>query len=77
MSELSWKGNAKEMFDQILDNSPKMFRPITRAKLEARLREGAKTTGAVTEELFEEVVREVTPRPFVARALEVIAPLKS
>ena len=34
-------------------------------------------SGTVTEDMLEEVVKEITPKPFVAMALKNIEPLKT
>ena len=41
------------------------------------LEKKAGESGAVTEDMLEEVVKEITPKPFVAMALKNLEPLKT
>lgn len=77
MAELKWEGNSKEMFDKLIESSPKPFRAMTEKKMLEGLEKKAGEGGAVTEDIVEEVVKEITPKPFVAMALKNIEPLKT
>jgi hypothetical protein len=76
MAELNYEGNAKEMVDKLIESSPKPFRAMTEKKLLEGLEKKA-GGGAVSEDMVIEVVKEITPKPFVAMALKNIEPLKS
>jgi len=75
MAELSWQGKSKEMFQKLLEGSPKPFRAMTEKKMLEGLEKKAGDAGAVTEDMVVEVVKEITPKPFIAMALKSIEPL--
>ncbi len=77
MAELNWQGNSKEMFEKLIESSPKPFRAMTEKKMLEGLEKKAGESGAVTEDMLEEVVKEITPKPFVAMALKNLEPLKT
>ena len=77
MAELNWQGNSKAMTDKLIESSPKPFRAMTEKKLLEGLANKAGDSGAVTEDMVIEVVKEITPKPFVAMALKNIEPMKS
>ena len=76
MAELNYEGNAKEMVAKLIESSPKPFRAMTEKKLLEGLEKKA-GGGAVSEDMVIEVVKEITPKPFVAMALKNIEPMKS
>jgi len=76
MADLTWEGNSKKMFDEMIESSPKPFRAMTEKKLTEAI-EGKAGGGAVTEDIVIECVKEVTPKPFVGMALKKLEPLKS
>ena len=75
MAELNWQDNSKEMFQKLIDGSPKPFRAMTEKKMMEGLAKKAGEGGTVTEDLVIEVVKEITPKPFVAMAMKSIEPL--
>jgi hypothetical protein len=75
MAELNWQGNSKAMFDKLIESSPKPFRAMTEKKMMEGIEKKAGEGGAVTEDIVVEVVKEITPKPFVAMALKNIEPL--
>ncbi len=77
MAELNWQDNSKAMFDKLIEGSPKPFRAMTEKKMLEGLGKKAGDSGAVTEDMVIEVVKEITPKPFVAMALKSVEPLKS
>jgi hypothetical protein len=77
MAELNWQGNSKAMFDKLIESSPKPFRAMTEKKMLEGMEKKAGEGGAVTEDIVIEVVKEITPKPFVAMALKNIEPLKT
>jgi hypothetical protein len=77
MAELNWQGNSKAMTDKLIESSPKPFRAMTEKKLLEGLAKKAGDGGAVTEDMVIEVVKEITPKPFVAMALKNIEPMKT
>ncbi len=77
MADLNWDGNSKQMFDKLIEGSPKPFRAMTEKKLMESLTGKAGDGGSVTEAMIEEAVKEVTPKPFVGMALKSIESLKS
>jgi hypothetical protein len=76
MADLKWDGNSKQMFETMIESSPKPFRAMTEKKLTAGLEEKA-GDGSVTEDMVIECVKEITPKPFVPMALKKLEPLKS
>lgn len=77
MAELNWQGKSKEMFQKLIEGSPKPFRAMTEKKMLEGLTKKAGDAAAVTEDMVVEVVKEITPKPFVAMALKSIEPLMS
>ena len=75
MAEFNWQGNTKAMFDKLIESSPKPFRAMTEKKMMEGIGKKAGEGGAVTEDIVVEVVKEITPKPFVAMALKNIEPL--
>jgi len=75
MAELNWQGKSKEMFQKLLEGSPKPFRAMTEKKMLEGQGKKAGDAGAVTEDMVVEVVKEITPKPFIAMALKSIEPL--
>jgi hypothetical protein len=77
MAELNWQNNSKAMFDKLIEGSPKPFRAMTEKKMLEGLEKKAGDSGEVSEDMVIEVVKEITPKPFVAMALKSVEPLKS
>ena len=75
MAELNWQDNSKEMFHKLIEGSPKPFRAMTEKKMMEGLEKKAGESGAVTEDMVIEVVKEITPKPFVAMAMKSIEPI--
>ena len=75
MAELNWGGNSKAMFDKLIESSPKPFRAMTEKKMLEGLAKKAGDAGHVTEAMLVEVVKEITPKPFIAMALKNIEPM--
>lgn len=75
MAELTWQGNSKEMFQKLIEGSPKPFRAMTEKKMKDGIEKKTGESGTVTEDLVIEVVKEITPKPFVAMALKSIETL--
>jgi hypothetical protein len=75
MAELNWQDNSKEMFQKLIDGSPKPFRAMTEKKMMEGITKKAGDGGTVTEDLVIEIVKEITPKPFVAMAMKSIEPL--
>ena len=75
MAELTWQGNSKEMFQKLIEGSPKPFRAMTEKKMKDGIAKKAGDGGTVSEDMVVEVVKEITPKPFVAMALKSIEPL--
>ena len=63
------------MFEKLIESSPKPFRAMTEKKMLEGMEKKAGEGVAVTEDIVEEVVKEITPKPFVAMALKNIEPL--
>ena len=75
MAELNWQDNSKEMFDKLIEGSPKPFRAMTEKKMKDGIEKKAGDSGTVTEDMVIEVVKEITPKPFVSMAMKSIEPL--
>ena len=75
MAELNWQDKSKEMFQKLIDGSPKPFRAMTEKKMMEGITKKAGDGGNVTEDLVIEIVKEITPKPFVAMAMKSIEPL--
>lgn len=74
MDDLNWQGNTRAMFDKMVASTPLPLRPMTKRSLMSALSEHGPD---VTEETMYDVVRKVTPAPFVARAIQQLDTLKS
>ena len=72
MAEFNWQDNSKEMYDELIEGSPKPFRAMTRKKMIEGIEKKAGEGGTVTEGMVIEVVKEITPKPFVALALKKV-----
>ena len=77
MAELTWEGNSKKMYDEMIESSPKPFRAMTEKKLTEALTSKAGDSGNVTEDMVIETVQEITPKPFVGMAMKKLEPLRS
>ena len=75
MAELNWQDNSKEMFEKLIEGSPKPFRAMTKKKMIDGIEGKAGDGGEVTEDIVIEVVKEVTPKPFVGMAMKSIETL--
>ena len=75
MVELNWQDNSKEMFQKLIEGSPKPFRAMTEKKMMEGIEKKAGEGGAVTEDIVIEVVKEITPKPFVGMAMKSVEPL--
>ena len=75
MAELNWQDNSKEMVEKLIEGSPKPFRAMTEKKMMEGLEKKAGDGGVVTEDIVIEVLKEITPKPFVAMALKSVEPL--
>lgn len=77
MAELNWQDKSKAMFDKLIESSPKPFRAMTEKKMMEGLAKKAGEAGTITEDMIVEVVKEITPKPFVAMALKNIEPMRT
>ena len=75
MAELNWQDNSKEMVQKLIEGSPKPFRAMTEKKMMEGLKKKAGEGGTVTEDIVIEVVKVITPKPFVSMAMKSIEPL--
>ena len=75
MAEFNWQDNSKEMCEELIEGSPKPFRAMTRNKMMEGIEKKAGEGGTVTEDIVIEVVKEITPKPFVAMALKKVETL--
>ena len=75
MAEFQWESNSKEIYDKIITGSPKPFQEMTRKKVNETLVNKVGDGGKVTPEILVEVVKETTPKPFLAMAMKAIEPL--
>ncbi|OGL41400.1 MAG: hypothetical protein A2043_05395 [Candidatus Schekmanbacteria bacterium GWA2_38_9] len=75
MAEFAWEGNSKEIYDKLISGSPKPFQEMTRKKANETLVAKVGDGGKVTPEILVEVVKEITPKPFLAMAMKSIEPL--
>lgn len=77
MGDFSWQGNSEAMFKKSIEGSPKPFQEMTRKRLLETLTKKCGDGGAITEDIFLEAVKEITPKPFLQMALKALEPLKS
>ncbi len=75
MAELNWRGKARQCLKSSLKAHPKPFRAMTEKKMLEGLAKKAGDAGTVTEDMVVEVVKEITPKPFIAMALKNIEPM--
>ena len=77
MSNFKWGGNTKLMFEKMLEKVPKPFKAMTEQKLLEALSSRAGENGCVTEAIFIEAVKEITPKSMLQFALKNIDQYKS
>jgi hypothetical protein len=77
MADLTWQGNSKKMYDEMIESSPKPFRAMTEKKLMEAIEGKAGESGTVTEDIVIQCVQEITPKPFVGMAMKKLETLKS
>ena len=75
MAEFAWDGNSKEIFDKMISGSPKPFQEMTRKRATEALTTKVGDGGTITPEILVEVIKEITPKPFLAMAMKAIEPL--
>jgi len=75
MREFIFKENAKEMYDTILEVSPKHVRDATKNRIDDALEKASGDSGEVTEEMFLNVIKETTPEDYLPMALYFLEPL--
>jgi len=75
MAEFIWEGSTKEMYDKLITGSPKPFQEMTRKRLTETLTTKVGEGGKVTQDILIEVIKEITPKPFLAMAMKSIEPL--
>ncbi|OGL39394.1 MAG: hypothetical protein A2042_05790 [Candidatus Schekmanbacteria bacterium GWA2_38_11] len=75
MADFVWEGKTKEMYDKLISNSPKPFQEMTRKRMTESLTKKVGDGGTVTQEILLEIVKEITPKPFLAMAMKSIEPL--
>ena len=77
MSEFTWTGNAKVMFDESLKAAPLPFRNVTKKGLTNGLTKVVGDGGEVHEEDVVRAIKETTPAPFIGIGLKAVAPFLS
>ena len=75
MRKFIFKENAKEMYDTILEVTPKHVRETTKNRLCEALEKVCGESGEVTEEIFLNVIKETTPEDYLPMALYFLEPL--
>jgi hypothetical protein len=75
MDELTFTENSKEMFDQVCNSTPWLFRHFTRNGIIKGLK--AHGCGEVTEELMYTVCKEVTPGQHLEKTLKILDEYKT
>ena len=77
MPKLNFTENAEAIFDKSVSATPLPFRKTTKNGLTELLLEKYGEDGEITEAGNIEVIKEHTPKPFLARGMKAIAPLVS
>jgi hypothetical protein len=77
MADLQWEANSEQMYEKLIESSPKPFRAMTKKKLTEAIMAKVGDGGTVTEDVIVECTKEVTPKPFVGMALKHIEPMMS
>ena len=77
MPKLNFIENAEAIFDKSVSATPLPFRKTTKNGLTELLLEKYGEKGEITEEGIIQVIKEHTPKPFLARGMKAIAPLVS
>jgi len=75
MREFIFKENAKEMYDTILEVTPKHVRETTKNRICEALEKASGDSGEVTEETFLNAIKETTPEDYLPMALYFLEPL--
>jgi hypothetical protein len=77
MAELNFKENAKAIFDKSVSATPLPFRGTVKNGLTKLLVENFGEDGEITEERVVQMIKENTPKLFLAKGMKAIAPLVS
>ena len=77
MPNFTWGDNAKAIYDKSISATPFPFRSNTRDGLNSILMERYGEDTEITEEMIVQVIKDNTPKPFLARGMKAIAPLLS
>jgi len=75
MADFIYSGNTKEMYNSILELSPKPFREMTKKQMDKALTDSVGDGGEITEEKMMEIVKATTPKAFLPMALKVLEPM--
>jgi hypothetical protein len=77
MSKLNFTENAEAIFNKSVSATPLPFRSTTKNGLTKLLLDHFGEEGEITEARIVQVIKENTPKPFLARGMKAIAPLVS
>jgi hypothetical protein len=77
MTELNFTENAEAIFDKSVSATPLPFRRTTKNGLTKLLLEHYGEDGVITEARIIEIIKENTPKAFLARGMKAIAPVVS
>jgi len=75
MADFTWEDNTKEIFDKAVSLPPAPFRKTTENSITEALVAKIGEQGTVTEAVLVEVIKEVTPKPFLKMGMKKIKPL--
>jgi len=75
MTKLNFTENAEAIFEKSVSATPLPFRKTTKNGLTELLLEKFGETGEITEAGIVAVIKEHTPKPFLARGMKAIKPL--
>lgn len=72
MTDFSWEGNSKKIYDTIVSMIPLPFRKISEKNLTKALVSKTGEDGTITEDIIIGCVKEVTPKPFLSIGMKQI-----
>lgn len=75
MEEFKFEENSQAIFEKVIALAPAPFRKISKKNLTKALLSKVGSGGIVNEDIMMQVVREVTPKPFLKMGLKQIEPM--
>eukprot|EP00804_Cyclotella_cryptica_P030647 CCRYP_015684-RA/>CCRYP_015684-RA protein AED:0.00 eAED:0.00 QI:119/1/1/1/1/1/2/2122/79 len=73
--EMQWEGNSKAMFEEVVNQTPWLFRHFPRSSILNGLK--GKGCSAITEAILIDVCKEVTPDKYKEKTMDILERMKT